>query len=778
MNNFIPSWHFRTASEKLTAKWCMEAVNYLWYNTNNLNLLHGKDIAEIEGYASGEFDMRPFVKMFKSLRKDLVKHGKTSNTKDFLKQMDLSGKMGLEFNCLPLLPEKLNSAVAVTSKIPVEISVNATDPLAIEKKQRDINFIKNKALVELEMTEVTDRLGLPDPDLGETENSAVPFSDSPFGLDLNEPDELDIFINLIYSLKIESAFETILQAFAEIKNRRQIRLLEIKDHFSWGVSSHDSYQDKTTGLPNCEYVFPGEIETPFSYLPDYSDNTHRIRTKRVSALELMEYFGSEIKNEEELTKIISGKEFGYCDCNKLNNVKYSEYGSFKVTLRQFQVRSVDSVGIAKTKHKKGFTTLTEEADKTAEKLWGQNTYSFWWLENTDYVFGIERLGFAHREKGKESIQNFSTNIYKSQEKSAVELSIGENKKAQIADIKLQHAVIMSLPAGRYIDLRFLRGAMTGLTDSPDEGTMDELIHLALERNIVMGDTEGFDGKNDGQFKPVLDLPGGLRSEIVGYLNIIASANANISRITGINQNLTGQKTEELNGLQQFAIESSINALSYCADGIAAQDQKLFSSWANIIKQAVEGGGKPKEAIMAIIGSRKVSVIDGLDDVRLHDIGVTVKVARRQRENEYFLSQLNRLVQKGALSAADEFMVTNIDNPKDQYAFLAVKEQKFLKRQAQERQEMFAQQQQLTQQQGQNIVAGKQAEGQADIQTVYAKGTVQQKILELAASLGIQASQLDAIVKRNLQNDRNFAQKQKNIDTLREKANLEQQESLI
>lgn len=58
---------------------------------------------------------------------------------------------------------------------------------------------------------------------------------------------------------------------------------------------------------------------------------------------------------------------------------------------------------------------------------------------------------------------------------------------------------------------------------------------------MMGDTEGFEGKNDGQFKPVFDLPGGLKSEVGGYLNIIFAANENISRITGINQQLTGQR---------------------------------------------------------------------------------------------------------------------------------------------------------------------------------------------------------------------------------------------
>lgn len=778
-SSFIPSLHFAPPSKKMNKSWAKEVLTYYYYNSHNMNLLHGKNVAEIDGYASGDFDMRPFLKMFKSLKKDLVKHGKIDNTREFLKQMDVGSKMGFEAEPLALLPEKLNSAIAVTTKVPIEIVVNATDPLAIEKKQKDINFIKNKPLAEAKIQEVADRLGLPPVDLGTTENSSVEFSESPFGLDLTEPDELDIFVNLIYSLKIESSFETALQAIYNLKNRKQTRTLEVRDQFRYGVSCNRAYQSDITGFPECDYVHPSEVEVPFSLLPDYSDRTHEIETKVVSALDLMNYFGSEIKNKEELEEIINGKETGYCDCNGMRRVHYNDFKTMRVTLKRISVRTVDYIGVAKSKSKKGYTTLTEREEDIDYKIWGQNTYSFWWLYNTDHVFGIEKLGFAHREPGKESVQNFPLNIYRSQEKSAIELSIGENKKAQIADMKMQHTIIMSLPPGRMIDIRGMRNAAAGLAEGVSPETVMELINLSLEKNLMIVDTQGFEGKNDGQFKPVIELMGGLALQsIAGYMNVISMANQNISRITGINQQLTGQKVEELIGLQQIAIDSGINALYYTQEAIMAQDQKVFNHWANIIKQAIEEGGKPKEAIKALIGSRKVSVIDGLDDIAVHDIGITIKTSQRQQERQFFLSQLGRLEQKGVLSASDVFMVTNIDNPKDQYAFLAVKEQKWNMQQAIIRQQEFAQQQQLKQQEGQNGIAREQAAGEEERKTVYTKAETQARILELASQLGLNAVQIDGLIKKDLQQERNREQRNKGIELLREKSNLQQQEALI
>ena len=56
--------------------------------------------------------------------------------------------------------------------------------------------------------------------------------------------------------------------------------------------------------------------------------------------------------------------------------------------------------------------------------------------------------------------------------------------------------------------------------------------------------------------------------------------------------------------------------------------------------------------------------------------------------------------------------------------------------------------------------------------------MQSKILQLAAQLGINAAQLDGLIKRALQNDRNKAQTDKNIATLEAKSDLEQSKSMI
>lgn len=783
MAHFIPSFHFVNPEDKLKTPFCMEVVNYHVYNTQNRNLLAGKRIDEIEEFSSGNIDMKRFKKMFRSMKKAIDSAPK--NVDGSLNETHIANQdtTGLSWEPLPLIPQKLNSAIATINKIPIEPQCVAQDGLAMKKKKEDIEFLKNKPLIEADLQDVADKLQIGKVDIGTTKHSGKKFSESPMGMDLTDPDEEDIFSKLLYSLNVESANEKALQQFYYLTKAILVKGMEIEDQFKWGVSVHDGFTNSMTGLPSVEYVFPGDIETVHSKLKDCSDVTHIIQNKQVTALELFNYFSDEICDEDTLFRIMNEEKYGYCRCNGTKNaVSRNHFGTYKVNLKLIEVKSIDWVGVKEDrKGRRVVRTFTTNEKECTSKIWAQNTYRFWWLENTQHCFGIERLPFSHRTKGKESYQNFSFSIYKSQKKSAVELAISENKKAQIADIKMEHALIMSLPSGKYVDLRFLRGALTGLNeDERKKWTLQDIVNLAFERNIMIGDTEGFEGKNDGQMKPFIDIPGGLKTEVAGYISVILNADRNIANLTGINEQLTGQSAnpEGLVGLQKLLINSSINAIHYCHEAIQHQYQCLFNVWGSLLQGAIEKGGKVKEGIINFIGLDDTELLDGLNETPLHNLTIKVLVGQRELERQIYNNALLKLQDKGMLSAVDEYLLSGIDNPKERFAYLAVKEKRFMKKQDQIRQEQFAQQQQLVQQQGQNMVQAKEVEGQKDIEKIYAKGDVDGKIKQLSEQLGLSRLQTEGLLKMALQRDRNIAQKDKSLATIREKVNAQQQEALV
>src|SRR6478609_7087877 len=152
MSIFIPAFHFEKPEDKLKPEWAMRAVDYLFYNTNNIGLLAGKNVPEIEEYASGDFDMRPYKRMYKSMRKkheqeQRRQEGHSANS--FRSEADIDADM--QFLPVAAIPVKVNSATAIIQKIPVEVKCTAMDPLAATKKQEDITFLQNKPKIEADL---------------------------------------------------------------------------------------------------------------------------------------------------------------------------------------------------------------------------------------------------------------------------------------------------------------------------------------------------------------------------------------------------------------------------------------------------------------------------------------------------------------------------------------------------------------------------------------------------------------------------------------------------
>jgi len=332
----------------MNGSWCWKAVQYYFFNANNRSLLWNKRIQEIEDYSAGDIDMKIFKKMFKSIKKKMELQNNGGGSKPPFQTEDDE----LMFQQLPLIPTPLNAAIATIQNKPVEISCTALDPLAATKKKEDVTFLKNKPQVENDLQSITDQMNISKIDLGATEHSSIPFSNSPYGLDLLDPSDYDVFVNILYKLGVETSFETAMQAWWDIKTANQIKLLEITDQFKWGLSVNGCFESAITGLPDIEYKYPATIFTPYSDLPDYRDNTHRYERMRVTPMELFNYFGNEICDEETLQDMIIGgsignqTEYGYCSCNNIQNIPAKDFGTFKMNLIYFEIKSIDWVGTA------------------------------------------------------------------------------------------------------------------------------------------------------------------------------------------------------------------------------------------------------------------------------------------------------------------------------------------------------------------------------------------------------------------------------------------------
>ena len=82
-----------------------------------------------------------------------------------------------------------------------------------------------------------------------------------------------------------------------------------------------------------------------------------------------------------------------------------------------------------------------------------------------------------------------------------------------------------------------------------------------------------------------------------------------------------------------------------------------------------------------------------------------------------------------------------------------------------------------QQQGQNQVQAEQAAGAEKTKQIYAEGDVESKLMLLGDKLGLGKQEMDGMIKKQLQKERNDAQMQKAIRTIQAKENAKLQTAL-
>lgn len=782
-NKMIKPYHYDP--KKLSDEWCRKVADHVYFHGGCTNLLTGKNVKEIEEYTSGNIDMKPYMRQFKSVARKLNSINRVDSEQSRFDMEQITNA----FIPLSLVTVKVNSAVHLIHKVPFDISVDALDSLADDKRERDINFLKNRDKIQAIAQDMADQLSQGDIDVGGTKNSEMEFKKVPFDLDLDDPMELKIFKDIVYKLQPEASYETILQLIYEMKKIDGVDLLNTYDTFKYGVQTNITYNTSITGIPQTDYVYPGEVYAPRSYYNDFRDTSERYRRWTPTVATLFNMFSKEMGNDEsKLNEIINGTGrdngvAGYCHANGLQPIVQSDWGSTSVELIQFFIISLDEISYLENKN--GNKRFVENGTKGSKKMYGQNTYTFYWLPKTNYFFGKEKLGWAYRKQGQEAFTTFPLDIYKAQKKSAVEHCIGENKKAQIADIKLMHTIIKSAPPGKYVDLKYVRKATQSLLyegKTQKEVTLD-LLDMITEDNNFLGDSSDMDGQNEGQFKPYQEIAGGLRSEINGYLTVMQQASANISRYTGINDELAGlnNNPDLLNGARKLNITYGMNAINYAYVARLVQFRNVFEITAWYVKDAIEKGGIHKKTIESLIGQDRTKKIKDVGSIKDHTFYVRINLGMREQEKQDLQNSLQIMEQRGQISRMHRFIIDQTDNLKEASLLLAAIENKFKKEQEAQQQQKFAQSQQLQQQRNEGIIGAEQAKAEGKDKNVYVQGDVASKLMELGSQLSLSEEQMRAVVKQRLQGERlnaNFIKQDKSQQAKKEEMLMEQTRPLV
>lgn len=788
----IKNTYLHYAKDKRSTRWYREVANLVCSTGGCVNLLAGKNVKEINEYASGKIDMKPYYKDFKSEQRKVEK-AKVASLKAGGQnyEVDYSSPANIFQPLGGLLTVKLNSFVQLIGKTDLQCKVVATDDMASKKIERDIKFLKDRPEIQDIKQDLADQLGQGDVDAGTTTNSLVPMKEAPYGLDLNDPSDVEIYKDIFYKFKPSSAYEYALKKQFEIDRYSEISLLESRDQAYYGVAVNETYFSSITGLGKLRYVYPGDLYTTHSEYADKRDVAYGWARCAMTPTEFFDNFGHEMEGQT-LEYILNGTKGNRKGCYAQGNIREGgefssidegDYNSYKLIVKQVQFKTIDGINIATDEFgNKRFVVEGMQASENDYSIYVQNTDRFYCLNNTDYFFGKEKLGYAYRTQGQEAFTTLSWNIYKSQEKSIVEQCIPLCKAAQIAFIKLLHEVVKSAPSGKYVNMAFVDGFLKNLElggQSMAEVKKDYMDMIAQE-NLMFGDTTDFDGATQGNFKPYEPIVGGLRLDSVqGYLQIIRTAQQEISRATGINDEMGGMNNnpDVLNGARTSMITYGMNAINNAYIAKNSNYTPVYNVFAWYIKEAVEKGGKYRDAVEKFIGKDKTCMIDGLDGLKEHTFYLKVTLGMRQEDIQQLNESIARMEQKGLLSRLERLVIDQTENITDAYLILGKFEDKKNKEIAANQQAAYQQAQQLENMRSQTIVGVEQVKTAGKKELASLQGEIDARIFQLRSQLGLPQLQAEGTIKGGLQRERLINSLQRDDKKIQAKKEMQMQDEV-
>lgn len=597
-----------------------------------------------------------------------------------------------------------------------------------------------------------DLFGYGEAEIEGTKYSNRRMKEVPLDLDLSNSQDMQIMRDVIYKLASEESLEEIIQYFYELKMLETVRYKVTEDALELGVFALRAYPSRTTGFFEFEHIDPSNVFTPHSKYPDFRDVPFIRIHHKVTPIELMNLFSGQIEDENKLDEIINGSN-GYCKKNKIGlmaggasiNMKNQ-----KIDLIEFQVVAADWI------YQKDGLIVDEAGDfkdgYTRKSF--QNTYKFFWLKDTDYYFGQEVLGFAQRTKGNEIYSRFDVQLYRSSTKSPAEHCIGANRKAQMASIKMMWTIIKAAPPGKQIDIKQIMNAVDSfLTSDSDDNTRQteflRLLGLAVQENIVITNSEGFDGANEGQFKAVTPIQGGLdMATISACYDIIKQSEMDISRWTGINDDIAGVNDNPNNPV--FARKSNLiqglTSMNHIQNGIVSVFKRGLNTVFYCIKDAIEKDGVERRAIENIIGVERTEIIDNLDGIKEHTFYLQVNLGNLDAERQNNMNTLMIMEQKGLITALHKLIFSQEKNPKKQAMLLSIIEAKAEAKQDQIRQEQMQNQQAIQQSKNEAQLGAHQIIADGRIANTQTKGQVDSQLMEQLSQLKLTEKEKEALLK--------------------------------
>ena len=635
--------------------------------------------------------------------------------------------LNLDWKPVPILSKFVDIVVNGMTDKGYEIKSYAQDPFAI--KQRT-NFAFN-ALRDIQNKDAIQQLA---------QLTGKNFYNSPNPERLpNDPEELDLYLQLNYKQSIEIAEEEVINNILDFNKYDETKKRLAQDLTILGIGCVKTNFNLSEGI-TVDYVNPANIVYSYTDDPNFEDIYYVGEVKNMSLSEVKRQFPYLSDKELEEIQKYPGRN-SYTDntwwgqsTKDQVQVLYFEYKTYHDQV--FKIKQTDQ-GLEKTLEKPDTFNPPpndnfERVSRSIEVLYtgakvlglGNNLLEWRLSENMTRPFG-------DTTKVNMNYVISSPRMYQGRIESIVSKTIGFADMIQLTHLKLQQVLSRMVPDGVYLDV--------DTNYNPAEA-----LNMYFQTGSIVGRSLTQDGELNRGKIPVQELQtsngmGKISAMIQTYQYYLQM----IRDVTGLNEARDGTTPakDALVGLQKLAAANSNTATRHILQSLMYLTVRVCE---NISLRVADMLNFPltKQSLLSSINTFNTNTLEEIQKLSIHHFGIYLELEPEEEDKAALEQNIQIALQAGNIGLEDAIDLRQIKNSK-----LANQSLKLRQKKKQERDR--AQQLENIQAQAQANAESAEKAALAEVQKQQALAETEIQIEQAKAQFEINKMEQEALIKKQL-----------------------------
>ena len=649
--------------------------------------------------------------------------------------------LNLDWKPVPILSKFVDIVVNGIADRSFDLKAYSQDPYGVSKRTKYMESI----IRDLQTKELNE------------------FAQEQFGMNLFEnnpeqlPDskeELELHMQLSYKQGIEIAEEIAINTLLDGNHYDLTKKRLYYDLATLGIAAVKNSFTQSEGV-TVNYVDPAYLVHSYSESPYFEDIYYVGEVKFVPINELKKQFPD--LDEAQLEKIQKqgshNHSAGYDQSLvnhdvRDNNVVQVLYFNYKTYMNEVYKVKETATGASKIivrddQFDPPVELLEAEFGKMSRSL--EVLYEGVLILGTDILLKWEMAKNMMRPKSdyakvKMNYSIVAPRMYKGKIESIVSRCTGFADMIQLTHLKMQQVLQRMMPDGVYMDADGLAEIDLG---NGTNYNPQEALNMFFQTGSVIGRSFTSDGDMNPGKVPIQPLQTGAGGQKLQTL--IQTYNYYLQMIrdvTGLNEARDGSSPDSraLVGVQKMAAANSNTATRHILDAGLFLTAETAECLSLRISDIIEFDPS-REAFIQKIGSHNVGILAELEDLHLHDFGISLELSPDDEEKTLLENNIQTALSAGLIDLSDAIDIREVKNLK-----LANQLLKLRRKKKQERDQMM--QQQNMQAQAQANAQAQQVAAQAEMQKDQAALQTKSQLEQLKAQL--EQARIDKEVEAKMQ----------------------------